>query len=104
MGKYRGSIIAYCRVVAKGVHYDPDYIRIGRVINSQLYRGIGLGRQLMLTALKESSKRYGQMPIKLGAQVYIKKFYESFGFVAVGDIYLEDGIPHIDMIRRGDVI
>ena len=44
--------------------------------------------------------RFPGQPIRIGAQLYLKKFYESFGFVKAGDVYLEDGIEHIEMLRQ----
>jgi len=54
----------------------------------------------MQQSIEELQKLFGQSSIKLGAQLYLKKFYESFGFVQSSDMYIEDGIPHIEMIRR----
>jgi len=99
MAKYKGSVIAYSRILAKSAD-NPDYLSIGRVCNSSSYRGIGIGQQLLSKSIRECEMRYGAVPIKIGAQLYLQKFYESFGFVKVSDVYLEDGIPHIYMIRR----
>ena len=53
----------------------------------------------MQVAIKESYQLFGESPIKIGAQLYLKKFYESLGFVQSGDVYDEDGIDHIEMIK-----
>jgi ElaA protein len=59
-----------------------------------------VGIELMKTAINETISLYGNVSIKIGAQLYLKKFYESFGFVQCSETYLEDDIPHIKMIRN----
>jgi ElaA protein len=59
-----------------------------------------MGKILMHQSIEELQKLFGESSIKLGAQLYLKKFYESFGFVQSSDVYMEDGIPHIEMIRH----
>ncbi len=93
-----GQLVAYARLLPKGVAY-PDYPSIGRVLSAPNARGAGLGRLLMETALIESRRLFGDHPVKIGAQLYLLEFYQSLGFFAVGEEYLEDGIPHIAMIR-----
>lgn len=90
------NLVAYCRILPAGVSYtEPS---IGRVVSSPKYRGTGAGRVLMQKAIEIARQRYGNQPIRIGAQLYLKKFYSSLGFEAQGDIYLEDGIEHIEMI------
>lgn len=91
-------LIAGARIVPQGVSY-PDYPSIGRVVNKQTYRGTGVGKMLMQQAIAHCIALYGDTGIKIGAQYYLKSFYESLGFIAKGDIYDEDGIDHIKMIR-----
>ncbi|MBB3196453.1 GNAT family N-acetyltransferase [Roseateles terrae] len=74
--------------------------RIGRVITAPSARGTGLGRTLMQEALAACARLWPDVPIELGAQAHLRDFYGSFGFVAVSDVYDEDGIPHIDMRRE----
>lgn len=93
------QLVAGTRLVPKGVSY-PDYHSIGRVVNSRDYRGLGLGKELMEYSIEKCIEHYGNGPIKIGAQLYLKKFYESLGFVQSSDIYDEDGIDHIEMIRQ----
>jgi ElaA protein len=97
MGWNDKMLIAYSRVIPEGVAYDLP--SIGRVVTSPSIRGNGTGRLLMEESIKAANKIFGNVPIKLGAQLYLKKFYESFGFTQSSDIYLEDGIQHIEMIR-----
>jgi ElaA protein len=92
-----GIIHAYCRILDAGVSYK-EYSSIGRVVTSSEYRKSGEGRNLMNYALKETIRIYPKKNIKISAQCYISHFYESLGFVKVGEEYLEDDIPHIAMI------
>jgi ElaA protein len=92
------KILAYTRIVPAGLSYEE--VSIGRVVTSQLARGGGFGEQLMQKSIELLEDLYGGVSIKIGAQLYLKKFYESFGFEQLGEIYLEDGIEHILMIRK----
>jgi ElaA protein len=91
------KIIAYTRIVPVGVSYEEA--SIGRVVTSPQARGGGIGKELMQKSIELLEELYGGVSIKIGAQYYLKKFYESFGFQQVEEIYLEDGIEHILMIR-----
>lgn len=95
MIKDNGKLIAYARLLPPGVSY-PE-MSIGRVISSPEYRRKGAGRLLMQKAIEGCHELFGEGPIRIGAQLYLKKFYESFGFVQAGDMYLEDNIEHIEM-------
>jgi len=98
MIKDNGKLIAYARLLPPGVSY-PE-MSIGRVISSPEYRRKGAGRLLMQKAIEGCHELFGEGPIRIGAQLYLKKFYESFGFVQAGDMYLEDNIEHIEMERQ----
>lgn len=90
--------IAYVRLVPPGKSFkEPS---IGRVVTSPKYRTGGHGRVLMQKAIGLCKEKYGSQSIRIGAQLYLKKFYESLGFVQGSDSYLEDGIEHIEMIWR----
>lgn len=92
-----GNCIATTRLIPPNVTYE--YCSIGRVVTNPKYRKLGLGRQLMQKSIHKSYQLFGsQQTIKIGAQLYLKKFYESFGFVQIGEEYIEDGIPHIHML------
>lgn len=97
MGMQTDQLVAYTRLVPPGVIYSEA--SIGRVVSSPLVRGTGAGRALMQESIKRVYELFGNGTIKIGAQLYLKKFYESFGFVQVGDMYLEDGIEHIYMLK-----
>jgi len=100
MGWNGGMLVAYSRIVPLGIVYD-SFPSIGRVVTSPKMRKTGIGKVLMHQSIEELQKLFGKCSIKLGAQLYLKKFYESFGFVQSSDVYIEDGIPHIEMIRPG---
>jgi len=93
-----GTLLAYTRLVPAGVSYG--YPSIGRVATALRARRYGKGRELMQRSIQELSRLYGPTAIQIGAQLYLRSFYESFGFVQSGEGYLEDGIDHIPMIRQ----
>ncbi len=90
------ELIVYSRIVPAGVSFDE--VSIGRVISSPKARGTGAGRALMKQSLEYIQSNYGNVPVRIGAQCYLIKFYSSFGFNVSGEEYLEDNIPHIEMI------
>ena len=98
MGWSEERLIAYSRIIPAGIAYE--FVSIGRVVTAPDKRRNGTGKELMHEALKAGVKLFGSVSIKLGAQLYLKNFYESFGFVQSSDIYIEDGIPHIEMIKQ----
>ncbi|WP_316786021.1 GNAT family N-acetyltransferase [Pedobacter frigiditerrae] len=90
------ELVAYTRLVAPGVSFPEA--SIGRVISSPKYRGLGIGITLLEKSITHILETYATNKIRIGAQLYLKKFYEGFGFVAKGEEFLEDGIPHIEMV------
>lgn len=98
MGCIGDHLAAYTRIVPKGVAFP--YNSIGRVITSPLNRRDGAGKALMQKSIEVCEELFGKDTIKIGAQLYLKKFYEAFGFVQTGDVYDEDGIDHIHMLRQ----
>lgn len=92
------ELVAYCRIVPKGISYD-EYVSIGRVVSKPKYRKEGFGRLLMKEAMIQMQNLFPDLPIKISAQKYLQKFYESYGFVAEEEWYMEDNIPHIAMIH-----
>jgi ElaA protein len=95
---WSGEEVAACvRILAPGVKYaEPS---IGRVLTTKPFRTSGLGRELMVRAVSRCDERFPGRPIRIGAQAYLERFYGSFGFVRASDAYLEDGIPHVEMLR-----
>lgn len=89
------TLVAYARIFPKGVTY-PE-VAIGRILTKE--HGKGLGIILMEKALTETLHLFGEVPIRIGAQCYALPFYEKFGFKEEGEVYDEDGIPHIEMVR-----
>lgn len=97
LGCYQNKIIAYSRIVPQGVVYKEA--SIGRVVTSSSIRNIGAGKQLMQQSIDSIHSLFGNVIIKIGAQLYLKKFYESLGFYQISEVYLEDNIEHIHMMR-----
>lgn len=97
-----GRLWAYTRLLPEGLSYD-GYTSIGRVVSSPASRGTGAGRQQMIKSIEMTRHLFGPLPIKIGAQSYLLRFYESFGFRSTGEEYLEDGIPHTKMILEQDM-
>jgi len=98
MGWEDDILVAYSRIIPPGIAYD-SFPSIGRVVTSPKSRRNGIGKLLMHQSIEHLQKLFGESSIKLGAQLYLKNFYESFGFLQSSDAYIEDGIPHIEMIR-----
>ena len=91
------ALAAYCRLVDPGVKFvEPS---IGRVVTHGTFRGKGLGRLLMVEAIKRHAQIYPGLPNRIGAQQRLEKFYQDFGFVTASEMYIEDGIPHVEMLR-----
>lgn len=98
MIKDNDKLIAYARLLPPGLAFEQ--MSIGRVISAPDYRKKGAGKLLMQKAIEGCHELFGEGPICIGAQLYLKKFYESFGFVQTGDVYLEDNIEHIEMEKK----
>ena len=95
-----GKIIAYTRLFGPGDYYKEA--AIGRVVVHKDYRKDGIGFELMKRSIEQVESDYRTNTIKIGAQKYLRKFYESLGFVSTGVFYMEDGIPHMYMIKSID--
>ena len=93
-----GKLAAYCRLVPPGLSYQE--MSIGRVITSAAARGSGLGKKAMQLAIENCQMLFGMGPIRIGAQKYALSFYAALGFVEDGEPYDEDGIEHIEMVRK----
>ena len=92
-----GAAAAYARVLAPGVSYaEPS---IGRVATRQDCRGQGVGRELMERCIDVCERVWPGTSVRISAQCYLEGWYEELGFESVGEPYLEDGIPHIQMLR-----
>jgi ElaA protein len=89
------ELVAYARLLPPGVSYPEA--SIGRVVSSPRVRGLGWGKALMEVAIAQTQKQFGTNEICISAQSYLLKFYQDLGFVAEGEEYLEDDIPHFKM-------
>ncbi|HYG00816.1 MAG TPA: GNAT family N-acetyltransferase [Chryseosolibacter sp.] len=92
------QIIACSRIFGPGIVYAEPCL--SRVVTHPDHRGTGAGKALLQKSMEVMTDMFPGQPIRIGAQLYLKKFYESFGFVKAGDVYLEDGIEHIEMLRQ----
>lgn len=93
-----GKIIACTRLFDRNQYFE-GFLAIGRVVVDFNERKYGLGKKLMEYSIAECYKNFGNYPIKIGGQTYLKQFYENLGFRSLNDEYLEDGIPHVHMIK-----
>lgn len=98
MGWKDDLLAAYTRILPAGLAFEEA--SIGRVVTSPKARGAGIGRALMVRSIEELYKLYGKVPIHIGAQLYLNEFYSSLGFDKISEIYLEDGIQHIGMLKK----
>ncbi|MDT0675385.1 GNAT family N-acetyltransferase [Autumnicola musiva] len=97
LGKKGGKLVAYTRCFNKGFYFEEA--AIGRVLVKIQERKYGYGHQIMQASIKAIRELFKTDNIKLSAQQYLVKFYESHGFSTTGEGYLEDGIPHIAMVK-----
>jgi ElaA protein len=92
-----GDLVAYSRILPPGLSFKTA--GFGRVVVAKFSRGKGISHAMVDQAVAYICKAWPGEPIQIGAQLYLKKFYASHGFKAVSETYIEDGIPHVDMIR-----
>jgi ElaA protein len=98
MGWNNDLLVAYARLVPAGISYSEP--SIGRVVTSPGARSLGMGKELMRQSINILYATWGKTNIKIGAQLYLEQFYNSFGFQRTSEIYLEDGIDHIEMVLQ----
>ena len=92
------QLIAYARILPPGLRF-PE-VNLGRFVVKKETRGQSIGHQLLREALKEIQTIWPGSAIRISAQDYLQKFYEQYGFEMVSDVYLEDGVPHIEMVKE----
>lgn len=97
LGYYNGDLAAYSRLFNKGFYFEES--SIGRVVVSPKFRDKKIGNDLMRFSIKAIKENLNETAITISAQEYLKKFYESHGFIQTSEMYLEDDIPHIQMKR-----
>lgn len=90
---YDSELVGYLRILPSGISYEEA--SIGRVVVKESHRGLALGRKMMLAAVE-----YLNEPIRISAQEYLVDFYKSLGFEKTSQMYLEDGIPHVEMFKK----
>ena len=93
-----GEVLAYCRIFDKGIKYPET--SIGRVLTTEKGRGKSLGKQLIQYAVETIENRFKTPEIRISAQDYLLRFYSYFGFSETEKKYLEDNIPHSEMVRK----
>jgi ElaA protein len=91
-------LLAYSRLLPASTAFAEA--SIGRVVTAGSTRGTGLGHQLMQASIQTLHRLWGKQPIRIGAQAHLEAFYRQHGFEPDSDLYLEDGIKHIEMLRR----
>ena len=96
-GEFEGKIVAHARLFKAGITFEKS--SIGRVTVDANYRDRKWGHDLMREAIAGIKYHFGESQITIGAQLYLKKFYENHGFIQTSEMYLEDDIPHIEMIK-----
>lgn len=97
LGTAGGELVAYARCFPAGIKFSEA--SIGRVITREPVRGNGTGHELIRQAIACVFGQWGAQPIRIGAQARLEKFYLQHGFLTAGEPYIEDGIPHIEMLR-----
>ena len=91
-------LVAYLRIVHPGISYDEP--SIGRVLTKIGHRGRGISKNIMQSAIQKVRDVYKHSNIRISAQEYLIPFYTSLNFESVGEVYLEDDIPHIEMMHK----
>ena len=98
LGYWQDELVAYTRLVPPGISYPAA--SIGRVVTAPAHRKKGMGKKLMQVSIETAERIFDTRTLVIGAQCYLLDFYGSFGFVPSGEVYLEDGIEHIEMTRQ----
>jgi len=98
IGTKNNEIVAYTRLFKPGDYFEEA--SIGRVLVKASERKYGYGKDIMKASIKAVEKHYKTSVIKVSAQLYLERFYHTLGFDQVGEGYLEDGIPHIGMVKK----
>ena len=99
LGYYNSDLVAYTRIFAPGDYFDV--VAVVRVVVRKNFRGENHGHTIMEASLQFIKAHFPEADIQLSAQQYLVNFYQNHGFKTIGEGYLEDGIPHIAMIREG---
>lgn len=98
LGIKNNNIVAYARIFKAGDYFDDA--SIGRVVVKKGERKFGFGKNITIASIEAITNNFGASKIHISAQKYLIKFYSDLGFKQVGAEYLEDGIPHVGMIKE----
>jgi ElaA protein len=98
IGYKEDKVVAYSRIFKSGIYFKEA--SIGRVVVAKTEREFSFGKLLMKASIMAIEKEFNETVIRISAQKYLLKFYNSLGFIEVGEDYLEDGIPHINMLLK----
>ena len=98
IGINKNKVVAYTRIFKPGDYFDVA--SIGRVAVHKDYRKYGYGKEIIQASINAVNEKFKEQQIKISAQTYLNKFYTELGFKAIGEGYLEDGIPHIQMVKK----
>jgi len=92
-----GKVVATARILPPGISYTE--VSIGRVVLDQEIRGKGIGHQLMEQSMKFINEEFGAVPVRISAQKHLENYYKTHNFISTGKEYLEDEIPHVEMLN-----
>ena len=95
--KLNDILLGYLRLLPPKVKYDTP--SIGRIAILENYRGNKIGSRLVKEGMQKSSETFSTLSLTISAQEYLIKFYEAHGFKVFGEVYDEDGIPHVQMVK-----
>jgi ElaA protein len=98
LGKKKGEVVAYTRIFKPGDYFKDS--SIGRVAVHKNEREYGYGKKIMQASITAVEEYFNTSKVRISAQTYLLKFYGDLGFQAIGETYLEDGIPHIQMVKN----
>ena len=93
-----GKVMAVTRILPQGISYDE--VSIGRVALKKEFRGKGIADSLLEESFKFIENEFGKVPVRISAQEYLLNYYSKHGFKQIGEMYLEDDIPHIEMLTQ----
>lgn len=98
LGYDKGELVAYLRILPRGLSFDE--VSIGRVVVREDARAAGLGRKIVTKAIEFITNEMKENEVRIEAQSYLKKFYESFGFKQTSEPFLDEGVEHIEMFKE----
>ena len=98
IGKHNKQIVAYSRIFKAGDYFEEA--SMGRVVVDNNFRSHGFGKEIVLASENAIADHFDDSNVRLSAQSYLQNFYTELGYKRIGEEYLEDGIPHISMIKQ----